>query len=354
MRRNRLVWTLGYVGYGLALLAVLRGHAQLHQRVLVGLLLGGYVIPPLVTFLHELAHGCWSVALSGQRVLIEIGHQPAAVRFALGRIDVRWDPRPGRAHCVLLPDRISRPRMIAIVLAGPVSTALAGGAFLWAATSQRSPLTVLGVACWTAVLHCAMSVVVNLVPATHTVPWLGGAELAKRSNDGMLIWRALRGHRGRELWNPELRGAPPRAPQRRLPPLTTRAAGVLGHAFAEASALGADHVGTDHLLCGLAHGDPETAELLTRRGVHVPCGITGEPRLPTSPSPPTPRLRRVYERAAANLSLSGVTEVAPEHLLLALLADGDCSAAAALSAREDTVAGLRADVVGRLTKPMAA
>lgn len=97
--------------------------------------------PLLLTLIHELGHAVAAVALTGQRVTVVIGREPSVVRFALGRIDVRWDPKGYVAHCRLALG-VSAPRLLVLALAGPAaSIALAAVLGLWALElgESRSP-----------------------------------------------------------------------------------------------------------------------------------------------------------------------------------------------------------------------
>jgi hypothetical protein len=192
-----------------------------------------------------------------------------------------------------------------------------------------------------------LSAVVNLVPTTFVMPLVGGGQIADQANDGMLAWRAMRGHGGVAAWRPGPAATPAPAPRGPQPtPGDERALAVITHAISEAIATGAGHLGTEHLLCGLANADDQCARLLASRGVSIRCRGQAEDKKHDMRSvPQTPRLRKAMERARSSLSLSASPRIEPEHMLLGLLGDPKCCAAADLGARAEA---LRADVIARL------
>lgn len=106
---------------------------------------------------------------------------------------------------------------------------------------------------------------------------------------------------------------------------------ALKAAVAEAASLRHHHVGTEHLLLALAHGDGEgiAGAALRQLGVdyetvrgHVEAIIgLGEGR-PGNHIPFTPRTKKVIELAARESIRLQDDEVRPEHLLLALVREG--------------------------------
>lgn len=136
----------------------------------------------------------------------------------------------------------------------------------------------------------------------------------------------------------------------------------------EARALGHASLGTEHLLLGLLVCDTTAKRALAaaglspgrvRRQIAAMGGAGGE--TPTDPIRVTERAGRVLSRAPAEAADAGAEEVRPEHLLLALLAEGEGAATQILEdsrvegrrLREDALRGIEAvspeqDVVGRL------
>jgi ATP-dependent Clp protease ATP-binding subunit ClpC len=109
---------------------------------------------------------------------------------------------------------------------------------------------------------------------------------------------------------------------------------ALKAAVAEASSLGHDHVGTEHLLLALVHGDGLAAQALRRLGAEyeaVRCHIEdiigrGDAKA-SNHIPFTPRTKKVIELAARESVRLRHDEVRTEHLLLALIREGQGLAA---------------------------
>src|SRR3954452_23929230 len=76
----------------------------------------------LLTLVHEVGHAVAVVTLTGQRVLIQSGHDDALIRFAIGKIDFRLDPRTGRDYCRASGAGVTPRQWIAVCLAGPLAT----------------------------------------------------------------------------------------------------------------------------------------------------------------------------------------------------------------------------------------
>ncbi len=120
-----------------------------------------------------------------------------------------------------------------------------------------------------------------------------------------------------------------------------RAKAVLDRAEAEARRLMHDHVGTEHVVIALtAFREGEAVEVLSqfnfsvddvrRRVVEAIGGGGVVENLPMT-LPPTARLRKVCELAVAEANIRNRSEVDSEHLLLAILQDGDGVGAAVLA-----------------------
>ena len=139
---------------------------------------------------------------------------------------------------------------------------------------------------------------------------------------------------------------------------TRRAQSALRAAGEEASALGHNYVGTEHLLLGLFEpSGGVAAQVLTEAGVtraHVVNEITR--RVPSAPplahtaSPPyTPRATRSRDRALAEAASLGHNYIGTEHLLLALFDDRESLAAQALYALGAQRDEVRASIIEKLS-----
>lgn len=116
---------------------------------------------------------------------------------------------------------------------------------------------------------------------------------------------------------------------------TERARRVILLAQEEAGKMNSSHVGTEHLLLGLAReNDGAAAQVLTKMGVspqHVRQEIEaeiGQPEEPSGNEPKlTPRAKRVLELAADESRRMRLNYIGTEHLLIALLREKDGVAA---------------------------
>jgi ATP-dependent Clp protease ATP-binding subunit ClpA len=115
---------------------------------------------------------------------------------------------------------------------------------------------------------------------------------------------------------------------------------ALVHAHEEAVRIGHGHVGTEHLVVALARSEGETikrvlAQLeITPEVLRAEIAKAAPPRDRTaahSELTMTPRLKRAIENAGVEAHARRADRVLPEHLLLALLAEGDDVAANALA-----------------------
>ncbi len=138
---------------------------------------------------------------------------------------------------------------------------------------------------------------------------------------------------------------------------TGRAQNALNAALREAVALGHTYIGSEHLLLGLlSERECIAARLLTARGVGTErvraavvelSGRGGESRV--SPADMTPRTRKILQDAAVASGHTGQSYVGTEHLLLALLDEGECVAVRLLASMEIPLDELRRDVADFLT-----
>lgn len=115
---------------------------------------------------------------------------------------------------------------------------------------------------------------------------------------------------------------------------TKRAQSALNYAQREAETMGHSYIGSEHLLMGLIREEEGIAsKLLGAEGVSLDkirhevtrlSGVGAAGRV--SPSDMTPRVRRIIQESAVEANRAGQTYVGTEHLLLALLCEGDCVA----------------------------
>ena len=137
---------------------------------------------------------------------------------------------------------------------------------------------------------------------------------------------------------------------------TGRAQNALNGALREASGMGHTYIGSEHLLLGLlSERDCIAAKLLTARGVEFHTlrtavgefsGVGAQTRI--TPADMTPRVRRIIQDSAVEAGRCGQSYVGTEHLLLALLDEGDCVAVKLLSDLGASPDELKRDVVSFL------
>ncbi|MGZ6998979.1 MAG: Clp protease N-terminal domain-containing protein [Acidimicrobiia bacterium] len=140
---------------------------------------------------------------------------------------------------------------------------------------------------------------------------------------------------------------------------TPRAQSALRAAVEEARMLGHNYVGTEHLLLGLFEpAGGIAAKVLVEAGVsraqvaqEVANRVPGGPRTARSSAPPpyTPRATRCKERARSEALSMGHNFIGTEHLLLALLDDGDGLAAQLLGTFGLQRTKVRASIVEKLS-----
>jgi hypothetical protein len=264
-----------------------------------------YVTVPVLTFIHELAHAAVAVRLSGQRVMVRIGRRhDALIRFARGRIDVRWQPtgQIDTAHMEFAATLTSPRQLFWISLAGPAGGALAFMLLAvltwWIGDSQG-----IGVPFWIALVATVAALadgVVNLIPLHEPPRWAANQEAG--GSDGWLVREAWR-YRGTPLWSKRFCDHPPEPVAWRL---ETAAKEALGHGVWIARTTGAAAVGTTHLLAGLLiQGAVSSA--FSRAGVDIATLEGSLPQLEAGATPtldkapaPAPALKAVLDRACAD------------------------------------------------------
>ena len=138
---------------------------------------------------------------------------------------------------------------------------------------------------------------------------------------------------------------------------TPRAKRILLLAKQEAERLNHDHIGSEHLLLGLlALDDGVAIDALRSLGLNLnklrmevekTCGFGGATQT-QGMLPVTPRLRHIFELAAREAQSMNYNFVGSEHLLLALLREGEGRAARVLKNLNVTPEEVRRAVVRNL------
>jgi hypothetical protein len=300
------------------------------DEVLVVLFALSFVVVPVAMFVHELGHAVVAVILSGQRVTVRIGSRDALVRFALGRIDIRWHPTGYVAECEWSTIGTVPPRdLVRMALAGPAAEtglALALGILALALADSG------GVLFWIAAIGgglVLLEALLNLIPLRNPPAWLGEHGDA---SDGWLAREWARTYRGTPAWLVPVGEGPG---YREREKQTREVLDAVRQAERAARNLGSSYLGTEHLLLALASGEGPAGEVLRAAGVESgrlrDLLKTTERASNSSPRPRlTPSVRRALKRARGLPSLGGRLEVGPEYMLLALLQDDSSQAWAAV------------------------
>lgn len=133
---------------------------------------------------------------------------------------------------------------------------------------------------------------------------------------------------------------------------TPKAQHALNAALGFASELGHSYIGSEHLLLGLlSTADCAAAKILSARGIRseivkgtiIEVTGIGSPEQ-ISPSNMTPSVKKIIEVSAYESTKSNHSYIGTEHILLALLSDGDCVAVRMLESLGASVSELRGDV----------
>ncbi len=135
---------------------------------------------------------------------------------------------------------------------------------------------------------------------------------------------------------------------------TQKAQKALQAGMQVASLLGHTYIGSEHLLLGLCNDETSiAAKLLLTHGVdprrvrEAVVALAGEgARTVLSAADMTPRTRRIIERSATLSHGSGQSYIGTEHLLMALLTEGDSVAVRILSMMGISADDIRRDVKG--------
>jgi hypothetical protein len=325
VRRRVLPAILGIgLGFALAAFAASReAHGQPVPPLLAIVLVAWAVTNPLLIVVHELGHAVVALKLTEQRVLVQSGPEDSLLRFALGRIDFRIDPRHGRAYCEVNPSGLTPPQWLAMCAAGPTA-AFAAGIGAAALSARTADSSLLHWELLFAALLATMDFLVNLIPLAPT-------DTRPLASDGWHI-KAMLKLRGTPAWRQPMRERPARATLvlPRADQFSRIGLGVLEVAFAEAKRRDSQKMTTADLLLGLTTAEATTgilcSAMVSRDAIRsLPPEASREL---DEGSPPQISAHVIASvRGAGNaLGLTGVGGLGPEHLLYALLREPDTDA----------------------------
>jgi hypothetical protein len=278
----------------------------------------------LLSMIHELGHALVAVAVTGQRVLLQNGAEDSLIRFAVGRIDFHLDPRRGRAYCQLSSSGLTPRQWLAISVSGPAATLMASAAMAAVAMLNARPASLH----WALVLIAllaALDCVGNLVPRP-------ASEKRPFASDGWNVRAMIKLWRTPAWRQPMRRNSVPQNPLAVADRFSEPALTVLGLALTEAREVQSGTLSTAHLLVGLTVGG-RTNRVLSGAGIsrHSIRALSPEPSQESGPEegnlPPSDRLVATFRAAAGLLSLTHAAEIAPDHLLYALVREPGTDAA---------------------------
>jgi hypothetical protein len=276
--------------------------------------LADYVFSPIEVLAHELGHAVTAVALTGERVYIEVGEAADGVAFSLGKIDVRVTLRHNGGGSCSLPNRLAPWKLGLIAIAGPLASAALTAMCVAGVIASRGHGLLLVMILVVAGLVAACGVI-NILPTTVSGRY-GGGELAGQPTDGLVLLWALGGH------SYDRHGDEPTPGERFVRRTSPAFRAVLTEA---ARAAGDDPITPAHLLRAIAHNGGPATELLAIAHVRT------EPIPADAQRAEQPRFTAAaacaIDRSPGYLSLRGDRLVEPEHLLLALLAEPEIEAA---------------------------
>ena len=147
---------------------------------------------PVLTLIHEAAHGIAALRLSRGGVGIVVGRESWAVKFTVGsRCVVALAPFTGvGGHCAYDPDTLRRSRDEAwVAVAGPAASAacavILGAAALFAGEGHPVVVLVLLIGAW----GSAFGLLMTALPIRYAL----GSGVAGAESDGLVAWRILSG-----------------------------------------------------------------------------------------------------------------------------------------------------------------
>jgi hypothetical protein len=289
-----------------------------------------------LALIHELGHAFAVVLLTGRRSLVTLGSGNRYAGLRLGRIRIRVLRPSSYAACELPPSASPRDLFI-ISLAGPAASFLTAVVLAIPLMNMDRPeLSLLGLATFMALIEG----IGNLVPFKND----------DVASDGWLALRAWKDFRGTPYWRTPFE----RIWQQEVRPMACRP--LLEATVEEARRSKTPYVGTEHLLIAVADSDGDAGRVLRAAGLS-PARLrsllpshhdTGQAREPRN----SPAIKRVYQAAPGHLSLRGDQEIAPEHLLLALLHERSGRALELVEALGSSPAALRSALVHAMARPV--
>ena len=149
------------------------------------------VVYPVSGFLHEAGHAIFGLFLAkGSRISIRFGNCGNKPVLKLGKIDLFIGPTTGFwGYCEFESNGLSRNRLIAIALGGPLVTLSLTVANLWFLFALGQPLEAQFLSAVFFYANCRI-LVVSITPRDFRIP---ASSMVEGESDGLKIIRLLKG-----------------------------------------------------------------------------------------------------------------------------------------------------------------
>ena len=165
---------------------------------LIGFLVAAFVVMPFATLAHELGHAAVALRVRPGPVTIQVGRPPSWFELVFERLTIRWSPLPMRGVpfaglCLWRAERASPGTLFAIVLAGPLVTALLISVFILAAVACEGSASWITATWALSAFCCFTSFLINADPRPANEAERVNPRAARR--DGPLARAAYRAWR---------------------------------------------------------------------------------------------------------------------------------------------------------------
>lgn len=152
-----------------------------------------HIVQWVSVLIHELGHGIPALA-AGRRVTVVAGREDGLIRFRLGRLAFKLDPRLDVAYCDYGEEVVSRRTAAFVTLGGPLASLLQALAAATAAYHLRESLP-LAIASLLFVIGGAAGVAQLLSSGGHDgIRWKGWLKVTGGASDRAALRAILRPH----------------------------------------------------------------------------------------------------------------------------------------------------------------
>ena len=272
----------------------------------MGWVIASLVLVPGLVLIHELGHALAILLLTGQRAVVHVGSGDRYTGPRLGPVDIRLssDYENG-GSCEILGSATARDAFF-IALAGPAASCLSAIGLAVAFVTVGRPVlpsVMLGFGILVAIALCFGELLPRSTEDNASDGWHAQA-----------LWKLF--HGTPEWWMP----VDQPIPQDDLPSSFDR---LTEATVGEAMRLNSPYVGTEHLLIAIARTDGKAGAVLrsARLSAERLRTVLRSEHQAQNPgkAPSTPAVKRVLRAAGNYPGVRALEDIAPEHLLLALL-----------------------------------